>query len=338
MYHWTKHRAKFLIITLCAVLVYSVSQGERWFTPLTQPQAHDLNPPKYFGDMVYDISSNPLTAEGIALGRALFYDPILSYDSTISCASCHSSYTAFSHVDHALSHGIGDTIGKRNAPPIQNVGWHKMFRWDGGLTHLDAQVMAPLHNATEMASNLPLVFERLRRSHHYPALFEAAFGDTSISTRRFIDALVQFQLILISDNAKYDSVRRGEAKFTAQEKNGFKLFKRNCASCHKPPLFMNNDLTSNNLPIDSSLMDLGRYHVTQRPQDSLLFKTPSLRNIEYTFPYMHDGRFKTIYEVLNHYNTNVMPLSHEEQTEIYAFLLTLSDYSFIRNPDFAFPR
>ena len=101
---------------------------------------------------------------------------------------------------------------------------------------------------------------------------------------------------------------------------------------------MNNDLTSNNLPIDSSLMDLGRYHVTQRPQDSLLFKTPSLRNIEYTFPYMHDGRFKTIYEVLNHYNTNVMPLSHEEQTEIYAFLLTLSDYSFIRNPDFAFPR
>ena len=153
-----------------------------------------------------------------------------------------------------------------------------------------------------------LVFERLRRSDHYPALFVAAFGDTSISTRRFIDALVQFQLILISDNAKYDSVRRGRSKFTAQEKKGFKLFKRNCASCHKPPLFMNNDFTSNNLPIDSSLMDLGRYHVTHRPQDSLRFKTPSLRNIEYTYPYMHDGRFKTIYEVLDHYNANVMPL------------------------------
>ncbi|MEC7267708.1 MAG: cytochrome-c peroxidase, partial [Bacteroidota bacterium] len=142
MYCWTKHRGKFLIITLCAALIYGVSQGERWFTPLAQPLAYDLNPPKYFGDMVYDVSSNPLTAEGIALGRALFYDPILSLDSTISCASCHSSYTAFSHVDHALSHGIGDTIGKRNAPPIQNVGWHKSFRWDGGLTHLDAQVMA----------------------------------------------------------------------------------------------------------------------------------------------------------------------------------------------------
>ena len=148
----------------------------------------------------YDFDENPLTLEGVDLGRMLFYDPVFSADSTISCSSCHFSYTAFTHVDHATSHGIADRIGRRNSPALMNLAWRTNFNWDGSVHHLDFQALAPIHDSLEMGSSLEELIGRLRRSPYYPALFERAFGTKEIDGHRMLKALTQFQLTLISSN------------------------------------------------------------------------------------------------------------------------------------------
>lgn len=299
----------------------------------------------------YDFSKNKLDSLKIELGRKLFYDPILSQNNSTTCASCHSPFSSFAHNDHDLSHGIYDSIGTRNAPALFNLAWHKLFMWDGAINHLNQQPLAPIHSQTEMGSSIQEVITKLRKDSIYIIRFKKAFGDTQITSDRFLKSLAQFQLTLVSNHSKYDSVTRRQSTFTNQEKNGYRLFVKHCNSCHVEPLFTNYSFANNGLSIDITLNDLGRMKVTQNPKDSLKFKIPSLRNLTYSFPYMHDGRFKNLHQVLNHYVRDIKTSTHidqrlqggirlteNEKVDLIAFLLTLNDNEFIRNPKFQFPR
>jgi cytochrome c peroxidase len=301
--------------------------------------------PKGWAIPVYDFSKNPLTKEGFELGRHLFYDPILSRDNTISCASCHLQVTGFTHVDHDLSHGIDGKIGTRNSMTIMNVAWSKHFMWDGGVNHLDMQPLAPLSNFIEMDETLTHVIDKLNNSAKYKSLFFNTFGDSVVTGQYILLAFSQFTLQLNSYNSKYDKYIRQEVggEFSDQEKNGLQLFRTHCASCHTEPLFTNNDFEKNGLSVDTTLNDFGRMMITHNPKDSLKFKVPTLRNIQFTFPYMHDGRFKKLREVLNHYAANnklqkPIILNDHEKTDVIAFLLTLTDNDFLFDKRFGYPK
>lgn len=337
-------RRRSLILFAIIVLVL-LGAGTRSIHPVP------LEVPKDWPAPVYDLSRNPLTKEGIALGRKLFHDPILSLDSSISCASCHLSFTAFSHVDHRLSHGLHDSIGTRNAPALMNLAWSRSFMWDGAVNHLDMQPLAPINNGAEMGESTQHVIYKLERHPTYRHLFEEAFGDPMINSTRLLKALAQFQLSLVSADSRYDRVKAGMESFTAQEQNGYRIFLAHCDACHKEPLFTTGGFANNGLRPDSLLRDGGRIRITHDPQDSLTFKIPTLRNTEYSFPYMHDGRFRTLREVIGHYATDIVhtptlapelrapiALSPDERTDLLAFLLTLSDRVFCLAPEHAAPR
>lgn len=307
--------------------------------------------PKNFPKPKYDFKSNPLTEEGFQLGRQLFYDPIFSRDSTISCASCHLQQTGFTHVDHDLSHGIDGKIGTRNSLTLQNLAWSKTFMWDGGVNHLDVQAIAPITSEVEMNETLENIILKFKNSKKYQKLFLDAFGNEKITGQLTLKAISQFVVSLKSANSKYDKVMRKVDKFTAMENKGYQLFKKNCASCHQEPLFTNNSFENNGLTLDLTLNDFGRMNITQNPNDSLKFKVPTLRNIKFTFPYMHDGRFKSLNEVLKHYNSEIafsktlskklnkpLNLTSNQQIEIIAFLNTLTDNEFLFNPKYSFPK
>jgi len=305
--------------------------------------------PKNWQKPVYDFSKNPLTEEGFELGRKLFYDPILSRDNTISCASCHLQQTGFAHVDHDLSHGIDGRIGTRNALTLQNLAWQKIIMYDGAVNHLEVQPLAPISNPDEMDEKIENVVAKLNASSIYKKMFYEAFGTEKITGQLTLKAITQFVVSLKSCNSKYDKVKNGTENFTEIEQKGYILFQKNCGSCHKEPLFSLDEYKNNGLPIDPTLNDLGRMKVTNNPKDSLLFKVPTLRNIEFTFPYMHDGRFNTLTEVVKHYNNGIvksktlskklekpMNLSDNERVEIIAFLKTLTDKEFLFNKKYSF--
>jgi cytochrome c peroxidase len=312
---------------------------------------HFFNPPDYFPKPVYNFEQPPLDSNKIELGRILFYDPILSKDNTISCASCHSPFNAFAHTDHDLSHGIFDSIGNRNAPALFNLAWQKTFMWDGAINHLDMQALAPISHPSEMGSNINEVIKKLNESKAYKKLFLNAFQDSTISTSKILKALSQFQLTLVSSNTKYDKVKMGKETFTEQEKNGYQLYKNNCASCHSEPFFSNYNFENNGLPIDPTLNDMGRYVITENENDKRKFKVPSLRNLSFTYPYMHDGRFMTLQEVINHYTSGIeysetlslqfnksIELSSNEKVDLISFLLTLNDKDFVFNKKHQFKK
>lgn len=303
--------------------------------------------PNYFPDIKKKNEIIFHKKDVIQLGRVLFYDPILSANNTVSCSSCHSPFNAFAHTDHALSHGIYDSITNRNAPTIVNVLWQPTFMWDGAIQSLKSQPLAPIHDIREMGSSLDSVLQKLSRSEKYRKAFDKAFKDKAINTENFLTALAMFQETFVSCNAKYDSVISKKTTFTEQEQRGYFIFKANCNICHAEPLFTNFSFANNGLLLDSKLNDVGRYKVTSMVADSFKFKTPTLRNIQYTFPYMHDGRFKTLKEVLNFYisiNKNHLAdnsvksimLSNEDKADLIAFLLTLSDRKFIFNPSLSY--
>ena len=315
-----------------------------------QPVAFEV--PKGWPIPTYNFKEHPLTENGIQLGRRLFYDPVLSLDSTISCANCHTSFYAFTHVDHSISHGIGGRQGKRNSSALMNLAWSKQLMWDGAISHLEVQALAPMANADEMGETLEGVLAKLNAHPDYRGRFYRAFGDSAIGTQNLLNALTQFMLTLVSNNSKYDSVMRKEAgvQFTTAEKHGYRIYKKNCASCHTEPLFTNNEFRKNGMQVYRSLNDMGRMTITHRSEDSLLFKVPTLRNLEFTFPYMHDGRFRRFSQFINHYSEGIQtgptlskelkgPLhfTQKEKDELTAFLLTLSDRWFITNPLHAFP-
>lgn len=331
----------FLIIFIVAItLSFAIKIG----TPIY------LEIPKGWPKTKYDFSKNPLTEEGFQLGRKLFYDPILSRDNTISCASCHLQATGFTHVDHELSHGIDGKIGTRNSLALMNLAWSDNFMWDGGVNHLDVQPINPITSPVEMDETLANVVFKLQKSENYPLLFKEAFGDSKITGQHLLKALSQFVIMLKSSNSKYDKVMRKEAEFTEKEKNGYRIFKANCASCHKEPLFTGDKFERNGLTLDTTLNDIGRERITNNLEDRMRFKVPTLRNIQFTAPYMHDGRFKKLSDVIKHYNSlgndenlpkqlkKPMNLSDNERVDLLAFLHTLTDLEFLFDPKFSFPK
>jgi len=337
---------KIFSILTCGIFIFGIlSFSKSYFTPIY------IDIPKNWPKPVYDFKNNPLTEEGFQLGRHLFYDPILSKDNTISCASCHLQATGFTHVDHDLSHGIDGKVGTRNSLSLQNLAWSKNFMWDGGVNHLDVQAIAPITSEVEMNETLENVVIKLQKSDKYVTLFEKAFGTKKITGQLTLKAISQFVVSLTTSDSKYDRVSRKQEKFTEMEQKGYKLFQKHCNSCHKEPLLTNDTFKNNGLPMDRYLKDIGRMKITQNSRDSLHFKVPTLRNIEFTYPYMHDGRFKTLTEVVKHYNSGIqesstlskellkpMNLSDNERIELVAFLKTLTDKTFLFNTKFAYPK
>ena len=295
----------------------------------------------------YDFSKNPLTVEGIALGRYLFYDPKLSRDSSISCAFCHQQFAAFGHFDHALAHGVYGRMGTRSVPTLFNLIWQKDFMWDGGVNHLDIQPMSPITNEVEMDMPLKELVARLQCDKHYPQMFKAAFGTEEVTTQRMFRAMSQFMATMISFETKYDSVKRrlGGVVFTAEEAGGYRTFQQKCAGCHKEPFFTDFSMRNNGLPYSPNMNDMGRMRITNNTADYMKFKVPSLRNVMVSAPYMHDGRFFDMFQVFAMYDHGQekgstvdplvvnMKLSPKEQRQLYMFLLTLTDKNFLHNKD-----
>jgi cytochrome c peroxidase len=302
-------------------------------------------------DKIYQLKDTSKIEDLTFLGKVLFYDPILSLDSSTSCSSCHSPYNAFSHTDHSLSHGIDNKIGFRNAPTLVNLAYQPIFMWDGAINHLDMQSLAPITNPDEMNESIEHVVSKLNHQSFYRLLFKNAFNDSLITGAKTLKAIAAFMASIESKSSKYDLVMNGNDVFTDQEKNGFTLFSKHCSSCHTPPLFTNYSFQNNGLLPNSALNDGGRIRQTKNTNDSLKFKVPTLRNIEFTFPYMHDGRFKTLTEVLNFYIgsshknpmmanelKSVSNLSSYEKVDLIAFLLTLSDRRFLFDKRYAYPK
>ncbi|NCI52013.1 cytochrome-c peroxidase [Sediminibacterium roseum] len=330
-------RNHIIIIFFLAAALYACSKDvvADAFAGFTRPEG--------FPEPAYHFASNPVTKEGFELGRKLFYDPILSADNTISCGSCHIQTSAFTHHGHIVSHGIADRMGTRNSPPIMNMAWNRSFMWDGGIFDLDLQAIAPITNHVEMDETMDNVLKKIKASPSYPQLFSKAYGDPEINGAKFLKALSQFMLMCVSSNSHYDSVMRKQAVFTSTESKGYILFAAKCGSCHKEPLFTDNSFRNNGL-VPSLVNDEGRYLVTQKNEDRYRFKVPSLRNLAFTAPYMHDGRFLTLDAVLDHYSNGIqasatldaslgagISLTTDERSAILAFLNTLNDHVFVTN-------
>jgi cytochrome c peroxidase len=313
--------------------------------PVTQPLFYQ---PDGFPATSGQLANNPVTYYGFSLGKKLFYDPILSVDSTVSCGTCHQQWAAFSNLDHKLSHGINDLEGTRNSPPLFNLAWHSNFFWDGGSSHIEMQPIGPITNPVEMNETLPNALIKLQRSSYYPAMFKKAFGSDSITTQSMTRALAQFMSSLISANSKYDKVKAGTATFTVDEQNGYMLFKSKCESCHKEPLM--TDLTYRNNGLDLHFAaDPGRARITLQPSDSGKFKVPSLRNIAVSYPYMHDGRLNSLSKVIDHYRSGIvqsstidpllssgnMSITDAEKQQLILFLNTLTDPTFLNDKRFS---
>jgi cytochrome c peroxidase len=296
---------------------------------------------------------NPLTEEGVELGRRLFFETKLSINNGQSCASCHQPNHAFSDSGKAFSAGAEGTDGIRNAMSLFNMAWKRSFFWDGRAATLRQQVLMPIQNKVEMHESLDRVIAKLAATPEYPPLFERAFGSPDITANRIALALEQFVLTRVSCDSKFDHALDGREELTGQEKRGFELFVTeydprrglrgaDCFHCHGGPLFQSQGFANNGL--DAEFRDAGRGAITGREWDKGRFAVPSLRNVELTGPYMHDGRFKTLEEVVAHYCTGVkrsatldpnlakhpdggVPLSKADQAALVAFLKTLTEES-----------
>lgn len=326
------------------------------------PTPHNIVLPSHFPQLEIP-ADNPLTKEGIWLGRQLFYDPILSLDSTMSCASCHLPEYSFTDI-LATSKGIDGTNGSRSAMSLVNVGFvtSGLF-WDGRVKTLEDQALIPVEDPIELHHTWPDVVEKFKKHPIYPSLFRKAFGITNkseINKEIAAKALAQFERTLISKDSKYDRVTEGKEIFTDMELIGFGMYfdldpdvpRAECGHCHNAPLAASNAFFNNGISEVSNLsdfLDLGRGKVTGSIADNGKFRAPTLRNIKHSAPYMHDGRFSTFDHVLNHYNSggksspNADPLIHTLKLSPFyinalkAFIDTFEDTTFYNNPEFKNP-
>lgn len=293
--------------------------------------------PPGFPATVYPLGEKPVNAANFKLGRALFYSTILSSDNTVSCATCHAQTHSFADHNIALSIGVGGAVGARNAPPIFNMAWQPHFMWDGGVNHLELFSIAPITNPVEMNETMAGVIQKLNASDYWRNWFKSVYGTNEVTDQQLFVSLTQYMLMIISDGTQYDKVMKGEASFTAEQQAGYELFLQKCASCHTEPLFTDFSFRNNGLDVISG--DDGRFLITQNESDRGRFKVPTLRNVLLTYPYMHDGRFFTIDQVLEHYNSGVkahanldpllqngIPLSADGKKHLKRFLETLNDY------------
>ncbi len=312
---------------------------------------YTLQIPSGFPAMVIP-ADNPMTVEGVALGKRLFFDPILSGNNTMSCATCHMQKFGFSDSTNQFSTGIDGLKGPRNAMPLINLGWANDFFWDGGAANLESQVVGPIQNPLEMHQDLAGAVAELNAHPEYPALFKKVYGGTVVTTSMLMKAIAQFERTLISGNSKYDQYLKGNYTMTPAESRGMNLFadprKGDCNHCHVLGGTF-TDFEYRNTGLDSIAVDKGRELITLKVPDRGRFKTPTLRNIAVTGPFMHDGRFKTLLECVEHYNTgykytlNLDPnlensvrgrMNLAEMNDIVAFLQTLTDEEFLSNPAF----
>lgn len=286
---------------------------------------------------------NPMTEEGIELGKRLFFDPILSIDSTVSCASCHAPASGFSD-PLAFSEGVAG-VTNRNSMPIINAAWMKTLFWDGRAVSLEDQALGPVENEIEMGETWENVVKKLQRHPDYPSMFDAAFETSNITAELTTKAIAQYERTLISGNSKYDQYKAGNTELTEQEALGMALFfteKADCFHCHGTRLFTDNRY--HNTGLDEFYEDTGLAEITQKPYDVGKFKTPTLRNVAVTGPYMHDGRFQTLEEVIDFYDSGAQPsatidpligagrqlnLTETEKAALVAFLNTLTDTEFL---------
>lgn len=349
-------KTKLLTISLAIVALFCIESktGQAGTGMQTQADTMRLWIPSNFPKPVYDFKDNLVTQAGFELGRNLFYDPVLSRDNSISCASCHQFFAAFAQLDHDLSHGVDNCEGSRNTPALFNLAWKQNFMWDGGVNHIELSPLNALTNPCEMANSLDTIVSRLTSATAYTSRFKNAFGTPEINSQRILRALAQFTGMMVSANSRYDHFIRGEngGILSAQEKEGYVLFKKHCGTCHTEPLFTDGSFRNNGL--DAVSADPGRDTITNVEADKGKFKVPSLRNVALSAPYMHDGRFTSLQEVLIHYASGVkhhanldpllsqnnkpgITLDSQQQKDIIAFLKTLTDSTFINNKRFQQP-
>ena len=322
-------------------------------------------------------ADNPLTVEGIELGRHLFFDTKLSGDNTQSCASCHNQVFAFTDNGARFSTGITGAVGTKNSMPMFNLVWQDRFFWDGRAASLREQVLLPIEDPTEMHDLLPSVVRELEQTTLYPTLFGKAFGDESITVERMAKALEQFLFSIVSGDSKFDKYRQNPVlnPLTASETRGLELFMRefsppgsgrptgaDCFHCHgmletrylMAAFGVDNTFLNNGLKADYS-HDEGRKEVTGEASDLGKFKVPSTRNIDFSFPYRHDGSIPDLDSLIEVYNfgghpgpgNNIDPnmkaagigrnWTRQQKEDLVAFLKTMTDYDLLQNPDYADP-
>ena len=308
---------------------------------------------------------NPLTVEKVKLGKMLFYDPILSKGEQQSCADCHLQLDGFSDI-RRFSLGVEDLPGNRQAMAIFNMAFHNNgFFWDGRAELLRDQSLMPIEDPLEMNETLENVISKLKDEKEYRFQFARAFEDSEITEEKMALAMEAFMLTIVSNDSKFDQFLQGEYAFTESEQRGYDLFFTEfdpngtqkggeCFHCHAGINFTNNKYMNNGLDTDAGFEDEGYFATTGLAEDMARFKVPSLRNIAVTPPYMHDGRFATLEEVLDHYDTGVkesstideimqynlnpgLGLTEQDKADIISFLKTLTDETFLNNPEYADP-
>jgi cytochrome c peroxidase len=302
--------------------------------------------PEYFPKQQYIKHQEDYTKGKFDLGKQLFFDPILSTDHSTSCASCHSQTHGFADHNVRFSTGIYGRKGTRNSPSIVNLIWYPAFGWDGGVNHLEIFHLGPLTNELEMGDNMSHVLNRLNHDETYRKLFKTHYNVDQITDYELFMALTLYISQIQSYQTKYDDFRQGKAHFNQAEKEGYQLFQQRCTACHQEPLFTNFSYQNNGL--DSIFADSGRGKITKEISDYGKFRVPSLRNVALTYPYMHDGRFWDLNEVLDHYSEGIiensqnlspllkkgMKLSASEKSNLIAFLKTLTDYQLLSDRRF----
>jgi cytochrome c peroxidase len=348
---------------LVVVLFFACKKDKIGFSPT--PVVVDT--PSHLGKM--DIpADNPFTKEGIALGRKLFHEVRLSLNNTLACASCHGAPTGFSD-SKQFSTGVGGEIGTRQSMALVNLGWQSSFFWDGRATTLEQQILEPVANPIEMHLEWIEAVTRLKKDITYSNEFFCAFGTKEITKELVAKAIAQFLRTMISGGSKFDAMYKFSnglpltpienirlQTVTPDEWAGYDSFKSlngaDCFHCHNGPNLQVQKFSNNGL--DAVFSDLGRGAITNNTNDNGKFKAPSLRNIALTAPYMHDGRFATLDEVIEHYSSGIqgsatldpkiefaaqggVQLDATEKMQLKAFLETMTDYDFINNPDFKKP-
>ena len=339
----------FILLSTCILLSYGLGSCRKTENP-NRLSYVSQEIPDGFPQPAYDFADNPLSKEGIELGRKLFYDGRLSIDSFHPCSSCHQQIAGFGTYEHDRSHGVFSSHTLRNAPVLFNLAWQTRFHWDGEFQSLFDEAAQPINGHIEMGESFSRVIDKLQKDPEYREAFRKVFRTEFISPENMLKALSQFTGTLISANSKYDRYKKGTASFSVAEQEGYQLFQAKCATCHPEPMFTDYEFHNIGLPIDNFLNDYGRIRVTGLSSDSLKFKTPTRRNVYISSNYMHDGRFNTLSQCLTHYRTGVqssstldpqlkngIALTDAEAGNVALFLRALTDSSFLKDARFSKP-
>jgi len=341
-----------LLLFLALILCMACSSEENNYVEISENKKLDFPQPDFFPQPVYNLEENPPTEKGFELGKKLFYDGKLSSTGVISCGFCHVQEYSFTHHTHEVSHGVDGALGTRNAQPLMNLAYFEEFSWDGAAQHLDAFSIIPITTDTEMNETVSNVINKLKSDEVYRELFAEAFSNGEVNTQNMFRALSQFMVMMVSADTKYDKVLEGNSVFSEEESAGQSLFEAKCASCHKGILFTDQSYRNNGLSVDPSYNDSGRKRVTGLEDDKYKFKVPTLRNSAVSLPYMHDGRFQSLREVLDHYDSGVrstqnldpslqqennlgISLTETEKDQLISFLNTLTDDNFLLDQRFS---